>query len=151
MRCRAQPERRVDRLAPIVVIAATLTWLTLSNEAANQVATLTGRRRAMVAGTRSARSRSCCSPPASSGSRSRSPDMHRDSHSQGGVLCVLGSLGVVFVNGVGAAAPAIVHGLNLAQHGSRDLHFDDRTSSGGDSDLLGRETRRVATTRLERR
>ena len=105
--------------APILVIAGALAQPTLSGDAAKQVVALTSHRGAMIAGmTLSmiaavlliggtvwlALTLAPCAPRLAMA---------------GGVLGVLGSLIVLFENSVGAAAPAIVAGLDRAQADSR--------------------------------
>lgn len=101
--------------APILVTAGALAQPTLSGDAAEQVAALTSHRGAMIAGmTLSmiaavlliggiiwlALTLAPCAPRLAMA---------------GGTLGVLGSLIVLFENSVGAAAPAIVAGLDRAQ------------------------------------
>jgi hypothetical protein len=101
--------------APIVVIAATLAQPTLSDDAAKQVTALTDHRSAALAGMALSMIAvvlliagivwlAIALAP-------RAPRLAVT----GGVLGVLGSLVVLFENSVGAAAPAIVAGLNPAQ------------------------------------
>jgi hypothetical protein len=101
--------------APILVIAGTLAQPTLSGDAAKQVAALTSHRGAMIAGM----TLSMIAAVLLIGGTvwlaltlaPRAPRLAM----AGGVLGVLGSLIVLFENSVGAAAPAIVAGLDRAQ------------------------------------
>ena len=101
--------------APILVIAGTLAQPTLSGDAAKQVAALTSHRGAMIAGM----TLSMIAAVLLIGGiiwlaltlAPRAPRLA----TAGGVLGVLGSLIVLFENSVGAAAPAIVAGLDRAQ------------------------------------
>ena len=101
--------------APIVVIAGTLVQPTLSGDAATQVAALTVHRGPMIAGVTL---RTIGLILLIAGTvwlaltiAPRAPRLAM----AGGVLGVLGSLVVLFENGVGAAAPAIVDTLDRAQ------------------------------------
>lgn len=102
-------------VAPIVVIAGTLAQPTLSGDAAKQVVALTSHRGAMIAGM----TLSIVAAVLLIGGTvwlaftlaPRAPRLAM----AGGVLGVLGSLIVLFENSVGAAAPAIVAGLDGAQ------------------------------------
>jgi hypothetical protein len=101
--------------APILVIAGTLAQPTLSGDAAKQVAALTSHREAVIAGMML----SMIAAVLLIGGTvwlaltlaPRAPRLAM----AGGVLGVLGSLIVLFENSVGAAAPAIVAGLDRAQ------------------------------------
>jgi hypothetical protein len=101
--------------APIVVIAGTLAQPTLSGDAATQVAALTVHRGPMIAGL-TLRTTGLILLIAGTvwlalTIAPRAPRLAM----AGGVLGVLGSLVVLFENGVGAAAPAIVDTLDRAQ------------------------------------
>jgi hypothetical protein len=101
--------------APIVVIAGTLAQPTLSGDAATQVAALTVHRGPMIAGM-TLRTAGLILLIAGTvwlalTIAPRAPRLAM----AGGVLGVLGSLVVLFENGVGAAAPAIVDTLDRAQ------------------------------------
>jgi hypothetical protein len=101
--------------APIVVIAGTLAQPTLSDHAATQVAALTVHRGPMIAGM-TLRTTGLILLIAGTvwlalTIAPRAPRLAM----AGGVLGVLGSLVVLFENGVGAAAPAIVDTLDRAQ------------------------------------
>ena len=101
--------------APIVVIAGTLAQPTLSGDAATQVAALTVHRGPMIAGM-TLRTTGLILLIAGTvwlalTIAPRAPRLAM----AGGVLGVLGSLVVLFENGVGAAAPAIVEALDRAQ------------------------------------
>ena len=101
--------------APIVVIAGTLAQPTLSGDAATQVAALTVHRGPMIAGM-TLRTTGLILLIAGTvwlalTIAPRAPRLAM----AGGVLGVLGSLVVLFENGVGAAAPAIVDTLDRAQ------------------------------------
>jgi hypothetical protein len=101
--------------APIVVIAGTLAQPTLSGDAATQVAALTVHRGPMIAGM-TLRTAGLILLIAGTVWLAlmiapRAPRLAM----AGGVLGVLGSLVVLFENGVGAAAPAIVDTLDRAQ------------------------------------
>jgi hypothetical protein len=101
--------------APIVVIAGTLAQPTLSGDAATQVAALTVHRRPMIAGM-TLRTAGLILLIAGTvwlalTIAPRAPRLAM----AGGVLGVLGSLVVLFENGVGTAAPAIVDTLDRAQ------------------------------------
>jgi hypothetical protein len=101
--------------APIVVIAATLAQPTLSGDAATQVAALTDHRGAVIAGM-AANTIGVVLLIAgliwlALTLAPRAPRLAM----AGGVLGVLGLLVVLFGNGVGAAAPAIVDTLDRAQ------------------------------------
>ena len=101
--------------APIVVIAGTLAQPTLSDDAATQVAALTVHRGPMIAGM-TLRTTGLILLIAGTvwlalTIAPRAPRLAM----AGGVLGVLGSLVVLFKNGVGAAAPAIVDTLDRAQ------------------------------------
>lgn len=101
--------------APIVVIAATLIQPTLSDAAAGQVAALTDHRAAMVAAlTLSSIGVVLLIAGVIWLALALAPRVPRLAVA-GGVLGVLGSLVVLFVNSVGAAAPAIVSALDPAQ------------------------------------
>jgi hypothetical protein len=101
--------------APIVIIAGTLAQPTLSDDAATQVAALTVHRGPMIAGM-TLRTTGLILLIAGTvwlalAIAPRAPRLAM----AGGVLGVLGSLVVLFENGVGAAAPAIVDTLDRAQ------------------------------------
>jgi hypothetical protein len=101
--------------APIVVIVATLVQPTLSDDPAKQVSALTDQRGAMIAGLAL---RSIAVVLLIAGivwfALALAPRTPRLAMA-GGVLGVLGSLVVLFGNGVSAAAPAIVGGLGPVQ------------------------------------
>jgi hypothetical protein len=101
--------------APIVVIAATLAQPTLSGDAATQVAALTDHRGAVIAGMAT---NTIGVVLLIAGliwlALTLAPRAPRLAMA-GGVLGVLGLLVVLFGNGVGAAAPAIVDTLDRAQ------------------------------------
>jgi hypothetical protein len=101
--------------APIVVIVATLIQPTLSDDPAKQVSALTDQRGAMIAGLAL---RSIAVVLLIAGivwfALALAPRAPRLAMA-GGVLGVLGSLVVLFGNGVSAAAPAIVGGLGQVQ------------------------------------
>jgi len=101
--------------APIVVIAGTLAQPTLSDDAATQVAALTVHRGPMIAGM-TLRTIGLILLIAGTVwlALTIAPRAPRLAIA-GGVLGVLGSLVVLFENGVGAAAPAIVDTLDRAQ------------------------------------
>jgi hypothetical protein len=101
--------------APIVVIAGTLTPPTLSDDPATQVAALTVHRGPMIAGM-TLRTTGLILLIAGTVwlALTLAPRAPRLAMA-GGVLGVLGSLVVLFENGVGAAAPAIVDTLDRAQ------------------------------------
>ena len=101
--------------APILAIAGALAQPTLSGDAAKQVLALTSHREAMIAGM----TLSMIAAVLLIGGiiwlaltlAPRAPRLAM----VGGPLGVLGSLIVLFENSVGAAAPAIVAGLDRAQ------------------------------------
>lgn len=101
--------------APIVAVTATLVRPTLPDDAANQVGALSDHRGAMIAGlaldTVGVVLLTAGIVWLALALASRAPGLAV----AGGVLGVLGSLIVVFVNGISAAAPTIVHGLDPAQ------------------------------------
>jgi hypothetical protein len=101
--------------APIVVIAATLAQPTLSGDAATQVAALTDHRGAVIAGMAA---NTIGVVLLIAGliwlALTLAPRAPRLAMAGGG-LGVLGLLVVLFGNGVGAAAPAIVDTLDRAQ------------------------------------
>ena len=101
--------------APIVVIAGTLAQPTLSDDPATQVAALTAHRGPMIAGM-TLRTTGLILLIAGTVwlALTLAPRAPRLAMA-GGVLGVLGSLVVLFENGVGAAAPAIVDTLDRAQ------------------------------------
>ena len=101
--------------APIVVIVGTLAQPTLSDDAATQVAALTVHRGPMIAGM-TLRTTGLILLIAGTVwlALTLAPRAPRLAMA-GGVLGVLGSLVVLFENGVGAAAPAIVDTLDRAQ------------------------------------
>ena len=101
--------------APIVVIAGTLAQPTLSDDAATQVAALTVHHGPMFAGM-TLRTTGLILLIAGTVwlALTIAPRAPRLAIA-GGVLGVLGSLVVLFENGVGAAAPAIVDTLDRAQ------------------------------------
>ena len=101
--------------APIVVIAGTLAQPTLSGDAATQVAALTVHRGPMIAGmTLNTIALVLLIAGTVWLALTLAPRAPRLAMA-GGVLGVLGSLVVLFENGVGAAAPAIVDTLDRAQ------------------------------------
>ena len=101
--------------APIIVIAGTLAQPTLSDDAARQVAALTGHRGAMIT---SMALNSIAVVLLIAGlvwlALALAPRTPRLA-TAGGVLGVLGLLVVLFENGVTAAFPAIVGGLDRIQ------------------------------------
>jgi hypothetical protein len=101
--------------APIVVIASTLAQPTLSDDAASQVAALTGHRTAMITGMALS---SIAVVLLIAGviwlALALAPRAPRLALA-GGVLGVFGLLAVLFENGVAAAGPAIVGGLDPIQ------------------------------------
>jgi hypothetical protein len=101
--------------APIVVIAGTLAQPTLSDDPATQVAALTVHRGPMIAGM-TLRTTGLILLIAGTVwlALTLAPRAPRLAMA-GGVLGVLGSLVVLFENGVGAAATAIVDTLDRAQ------------------------------------
>jgi hypothetical protein len=102
-------------LAPIVVIAANVARPTLSDDAATQVTAFTDHRGAMIAGI----ALSAIAIALLTGGivwlalelAPRAPRLAL----AGGTLGVFGSLVTVFVTGLSAAAPTVVHGLSPAQ------------------------------------
>jgi hypothetical protein len=101
--------------APVIVIAGTLAQPTLSGAAATQVAALTVHRGPMIAGmTLRTTGLILLIAGAVWLALTIAPRTPRLAIA-GGVLGVLGSLVVLFENGVGAAAPAIVDTLDPAQ------------------------------------
>jgi hypothetical protein len=101
--------------APIVVIAGTLAQPTLSDDAATQVAALTVHRGPMIAGmTLKTTGLILLIAGTVWLALTIAPRAPRLAIA-GGVLGVVGSLVVLFENGVGAAAPAIVDTLDRAQ------------------------------------
>lgn len=108
-------------IAPILVIAATLARPTLSDDAATQVAALTQHRGSMIA----AIALSVIGVVLLTAGivwlaltlAQHAPRLAL----VGGALGVLGSLVVVFLDGVGAAAPTIVQALDPA-HATTTLH-----------------------------
>jgi hypothetical protein len=101
--------------APIVVIAGTLAQPTLSGDAATQVAALTVHRGPMIAGmTLTTTGLILLIAGTVWLALTIAPRAPRLAMA-GGVLGVLGALVVLFENGVGAAAPAIVDTLDRAQ------------------------------------
>jgi hypothetical protein len=101
--------------APIVVIAGTLAQPTLSDDAATQVAAFTVHRGPMIAGM-TLRTTGLILLIAGTVwlALKLAPRAARLAMA-GGVLGTLGSLVVLFQNGVGAAAPAIVDTLDRGQ------------------------------------
>jgi hypothetical protein len=101
--------------APIIVIAGTLAQPTLSDDAARQVAALTGHRGAMITGMALS---SIAVVLLIAGiiwfALALAPRAPRLAMA-GGVLGVFGLLVVLFENGVAAAFPAIVGGLDRIQ------------------------------------
>jgi hypothetical protein len=101
--------------APIIVIAGTLAQPTLSDDAASQVAALTGHRGAMITGMALS---SIAVVLLIAGiiwlALALAPRAPRLAMA-GGVLGVFGLLVVLFENGVAAAFPAIVGGLDRIQ------------------------------------
>lgn len=126
-------------LAPLVVIPSVLVRPTLSDDAANQVAALTDHRQAMIAGNALT---SIALVLLIAGIvwlalalAPRAPSLAI----AGGLLGVLGSLIVVFMSGVEAAAPAIVDGLDPA-NATATLHriqSSAAVSGLGPTELLG--------------
>ncbi len=107
--------------APILVIVATLVRPTISDDAAKQVAALTAHRGAMIFGIAlSAIAVVLLTAGIVWLALSLAPHAS-NLVVAGGVLGVLGSLIVLFVTGVGAAAPTIVGGLDPA-HATATLH-----------------------------
>ena len=108
-------------LAPIVVIAANLARPTLSDDAAHQVAALTDHRTAMIAGialdTVGVMLLTAGIVWLAFTLAPRAPTLAI----AGGVLGVFGSLLVMLTNGIDAAAPAIVQGLDPV-HATATLH-----------------------------
>jgi hypothetical protein len=101
--------------APIVVIAGTLAQPTLSGDAATQVAALTVHRGPMIAGmTLNTTGLILLIAGTVWLALTLAPRAPRLAMA-GGVLGTFGSLVVLFENGVGAAAPAIVDTLDRAQ------------------------------------
>jgi hypothetical protein len=126
-------------LAPLVVIPAVLVRPTLSDDAANQVAALTDHRQAMIIGNALT---SIALVLLIAGIvwlalvlAPRAPSLAI----AGGVLAVLGSLVVVFMSGVEAAAPAIVDRLDPARAtATLERIQSSATVSGlGPTELLG--------------
>jgi hypothetical protein len=124
--------------APIVVIAGTLAQPTLSDDAATQVAAFTVHRGPMIAGM-TLRTTGLILLIAGTvwlafTLAPRAPRLAM----AGGVLGVLGSLVVLFENGVGAAAPAIVDTLDRAQATAVLDHINSGAISALDSlSILG--------------
>ena len=126
-------------LAPLVVIPSVLVRPTLSDDAANQVAALTDHRQAMITGNALT---SIALVLLIAGIvwlalalAPRAPSLAI----AGGLLGVLGSLIVVFMSGVEAAAPAIVDGLDPA-NATATLHriqSSAAVSGLGPTELLG--------------
>jgi hypothetical protein len=101
--------------APIVVIAGALAQPTLSGDAAKQVTALTSHRGVMIAGMTLSISAGILLVAGTIWlALTLAPRAPRLAMA-GGVLGVLGMLIVLFENSVGAAAPAIVAGLDQAQ------------------------------------
>jgi hypothetical protein len=126
-------------LAPLVVIPAVLVRPTLSDDAANQVAALTDHRQAMITGNALT---SIAIVLLIAGivwlALMLAPRAPRLAIAAG-VLGVLGSLVVVFMSGVEAAAPAIVNGLDPA-HATATLEriqSSAAVSGLGPAELLG--------------
>jgi hypothetical protein len=126
-------------LAPLVAIPSLLLRPTLSDDAANQVAALTDHRQAMITGNALT---SIALVLLIAGIVWLALALARHAPSlaiAGGVLGVLGSLVVVFMSGVEAAAPAIVNGLDPAQ-ATATLHriqTSAAVSGLGPTELLG--------------
>jgi len=98
--------------APIVAITANLVRPTLSDEAANQVAAFTEHRGAMIAGIALS---AIAVMLLTGGIVWLALELARQAPRlalAGGVLGVFGSLLIMFLTGVSAAAPAIVHVLS---------------------------------------
>jgi hypothetical protein len=101
--------------APIVVTAGALAQPTLSGDAAKQVTALTSHSGAMIAGVTLSISAGILLIAGTIWlALTLAPRAPRLAMA-GGVLGVLGMLIVLFENGLGAAAPAIVAGLDQAQ------------------------------------
>jgi hypothetical protein len=101
--------------APIVVIAGALAQPTLSGDAAKQVTALTSHREVMIAGMTLSISAGILLVAGTIWlALTLAPRAPRLAMA-GGVLGVLGMLIVLFENSLGAAAPAIVAGLDQAQ------------------------------------
>lgn len=101
--------------APIIAIAANLVRPTLSDDAANQVAAFTEHRGAMIAGIALS---AIAVGLLTGGIVWLSLQLARHAPRlalAGAVLGVFGSLLIMFLTGVSAAAPAIVHVLGPAQ------------------------------------
>lgn len=118
-------------LAPVLAIAATLARPTLSDDAANQVAALTNHRGAMIAGLALS---TIAVVLLTAGIvwlalmlAQRSPGLVIP----GAVLGVFGSLAVAFLNGVGAAAPTIVHELDPARATATLHHIQSSAAVSG--------------------
>ena len=101
--------------APILVIAGTLAQPTLSDDAATQVAALTVHRGPMIAGLTLRTTGLILLIAGTVWLALRLAPRAPRLAMAGGVLGVLGSLVVLFENGVGAAAPAIAGTLDQAQ------------------------------------
>ena len=109
--------------APIIAIAATLVRPTLSDDAANQVAAFTEHRGAMIAGIALS---AIAVGLLTGGIVWLSLQLARHAPRlalAGAVLGVFGSLLIMFLTGVSAAAPAIVHVLSPAQSRPRFTAF----------------------------
>jgi hypothetical protein len=119
--------------APIVVIAGTLAQPTLSDDAASQVAALTGHRGAMITGmTLSSIAVVLLIAGIIWLALALAPRAPRLAMA-GGVLGVFGLLVVLFENGVAAAGPAIVTSLDRIQA----TFVLDRIHSGAAITALG--------------
>jgi hypothetical protein len=117
--------------APIVVIVANLVRPTISDDAAKQVVAFTDHRPAMIVGIAlSAIAVVLLTAGIVWLALTLAPHAPNLAIA-GGVLGVLGSLIVLFVTGVGAAAPAIVHGLNPAQATSTLQHIQSSPAVSG--------------------
>jgi len=117
--------------APIVVIVANLVRPTISDDAAKQVAAFSDHRGAMIAGI-ALGAFAVVLLTAGIVWLALTLASHAPSLAiAGGVLGVLGSLIVLFSSGVGAAAPAIVHGLDAAQATTTLHHIQSSAAVSG--------------------
>lgn len=102
-------------LAPAIAIVGVLIQPTMSDEAANQFAALTDHRGATIASLALGTVSPALLIPGviwlASALGTRAARMART----GGVLAVFGLLVVIFENGIAAATPSIVHGLDPAR------------------------------------
>jgi hypothetical protein len=101
--------------APILAIAGALAQPTLSGDAARQVTALTSHRGAMIAGMTLSMIAAVLLIGGTIWLALTLTPLAPRLAMAGGMLCVLGMLIVLFENSVGAAAPAIVAGLDRAQ------------------------------------